>query len=198
MYSSIFSSRSTLRSEGDRSSITKSGQIRLNRFFSSMVSLFQRLLRIHDASGERFAPFGNVNSELESKHSPDPSSSAQFPNRRVMMAFLRPVSGLVGDMMINSPCALISIRKSRLSLQKRKNWSSVRRTDCAFRTRRKAVSVSNAGGRAMSASIADHSFRKALLQLFSRRKSGAATSELIQTDPPPVRLLDAESAGQLV
>ena len=44
----------------DRSSRTQSGQIAVIVCFSSFVNRFQRLFGIHAASGDRFAPFGNV------------------------------------------------------------------------------------------------------------------------------------------
>ena len=57
----------------------------------------------------------------ESKHSPVPSCSAQMPRRIVILAFFRPVSIFVGDMMISSLSAVISMRRSRLSLQRRRS-----------------------------------------------------------------------------
>ena len=46
--------------------MTKSGQISVKLSFSPCVNRSHRLFGIHDASGERFAPFGNVNPAEES------------------------------------------------------------------------------------------------------------------------------------
>ena len=61
------------RSVGDLSSTTKSGQNGAKPSFCSFVrrSHFSRL--IHDASGDRLAPFGNANIVEESKQMPLPS-----------------------------------------------------------------------------------------------------------------------------
>src|SRR5215472_16125380 len=97
MYSSIFSCTSGSRSDGERSSRTKSGQISVNFSFSSFINRFHRLFGIQHASGDRFAPLGNVSSDEESKQYPLPSCSAQLKSRALIVAFFRPVSILVGD-----------------------------------------------------------------------------------------------------
>src|SRR5438132_5957596 len=81
MYSSIFSSTSRSRSEIERNSMTKSGQISVNSSCSSSVRRFHRLFGIHDASGDRFAPLGSVKMVEESNTTPVPSCSAQTTSR---------------------------------------------------------------------------------------------------------------------
>src|SRR5262245_16711514 len=101
--------------------MTKSGQIRLNASFSSSGRLSHLDFSIQDASGDRLDPLGRVNSDDESNTSPVPFCSDQFTKRAVIFAFFLPVCGLIGVMMINCPSAVISIRKSLLSRQRRKN-----------------------------------------------------------------------------
>src|SRR5437588_317716 len=99
----------------------KSGQTLVSFDFSSSLNRFHRLFRSHAASGDRLAPLGRVNIVEESKQRPVRSSSAHATKRKLILEFLCPVFGLVGDMMISSPSALISNRKSLLSRQKRRN-----------------------------------------------------------------------------
>src|SRR5438445_7409127 len=75
-------------------------------------------------------------------------------------------------MMINSLSALISMRKSRLSLKRQINWSSVRLRDRTFKTTRTAVSICIAGGLAMFSPHDDHNYRRVFEQ-FLRRSRGS-------------------------
>ena len=120
MYSAIFSCSFRRRSLDERSSNTKSGQIFANFFISRLGILSYRFWEIHDASGARIALFGRVKPAEESKTRP-PCSRAQIPSSMMRLAFCSPLSLNAGAMMINSPFAVCSIRRSRLSAQKRSN-----------------------------------------------------------------------------
>src|SRR6266566_2977276 len=83
-------------------------------------------------------------------------------------------------MMINSLSALISMRKSRLSLQRRINWSSVRLRDRTFKTTRTAVSICIAGGLAMFSPHDDHNYWRVFEQ-FLRRRPAAALQVMLRS-----------------
>ena len=74
IYSSIFAWRTLSLSESERSSTTKSGQIRGKGRLSSTGSALNRSLRIQEASGERTAPLGNVKPVLGLPAIPVPSA----------------------------------------------------------------------------------------------------------------------------
>src|SRR5437899_1441360 len=114
MYSSILACNSFRMSVGDHNSRTKSGQIRSKCSLGLGLKASHRDLRINEASGERFAPFGNVKRVLESHTTPRPFCLAQFASCRLISAFVIPVIGFVGDMMMISFWAVSSIRASGL------------------------------------------------------------------------------------
>jgi hypothetical protein len=58
-------------SVSDRNSTTKSGQRGGNRFFSSLLKACQRASFTQAASGQRYAPLGNLNSVEESNTLPN-------------------------------------------------------------------------------------------------------------------------------
>src|SRR5262245_29056345 len=97
------------RSLGEQSSRTKSGQSRSKCSLGSGFIAFQRDFRVHEASGDRLAPFANVYRALESHATPVPSFLAQFVSWYVISAFCRAVSRFVGDMMISSFWAVSSM-----------------------------------------------------------------------------------------
>jgi hypothetical protein len=80
IYSSIFSFRLANVSLLNLNSTTKSGAIGAKEACCSRGNAFQRSDKIQAASGERVAPFGKVNLELESKDSPVPLASDQTNN----------------------------------------------------------------------------------------------------------------------
>src|SRR2546421_11736311 len=102
MYSSIFAFNVLMESDLERSSTTKSGQIGANLFRSCSVSAFHLSLRIHERSGERFAPFGKVNSVEESNPLPVPSCLTQTPKLAVNSKFLAPVIVVAGGITMRS------------------------------------------------------------------------------------------------
>src|SRR5262245_22236816 len=134
MYSTIFACTSFSRSLGEVNSRTKSGQNLSKGSFGSCFTDFHLDLKAQEASGERFAAFGNVNSAFDSKTTPVPSLRAQFASCLLISAFRLEVSGCVGDMIMSSFSAVSSIRASGLSWQKRRNCSGLSPTDSTLIT----------------------------------------------------------------
>src|SRR2546427_1613251 len=136
IYSSIFSFISVTRCDGERSSMTKSGQISVKLSFSPCVNRSHRLFGIHDPSGERFAPFGNVNPAEESKNTPVPSRLAQIPRNIVRECFL-----LNGQRVLLVRVADINVREAPLLVRvadlngRARHFSSVLRTLTSARRR---------------------------------------------------------------
>ena len=71
--------------------------------------------------GPTLCGVGKVKPVSVPKQTPVPSSSVQFARRWIIRALRFPVFAPSGGMMISSPCALISMRKSPLSLQSWRN-----------------------------------------------------------------------------
>src|ERR1017187_5291585 len=80
IHSRILACTRASRSDGERSSTTKSGHSGRNFFFCSGVSVASRDRRTQEASGERAAPLGRMYSTLESKSFPRLSRLAQVYN----------------------------------------------------------------------------------------------------------------------
>ena len=108
--------------------MTKSGHRGGNFARWSAVNPAKRSRVIQEASGERIAPFGSTKPPEESNVTPDPSRFAQSLSCMLISEFLSLVSPPVGGMIVIPPPAVRSMRRSRLSWQNSKNWSSVRRT----------------------------------------------------------------------
>src|SRR5437879_12423178 len=77
-YSPMFPRMAESGSEGDRNSMTKSGQTAKNLCRCSIVKEFHRVFGIHAASGDRKAPFGSQKPAVAPKHTPVPSCSLQL------------------------------------------------------------------------------------------------------------------------
>jgi len=113
-------------SDSDRNSTTKSGQRGINPFFCLGVKDSQRSRLTQDRSGERIAPFGSINPVEESNPTPKASfSSHQQNNCPVIRKFRCPDSPPVGGLTINSPWAVRSNFKSRLTTARASNCSRV-------------------------------------------------------------------------
>lgn len=85
-YSCIFSCKLLKRSEGDRSSSTKSGHSGRNFCRCSGISVAKRDRLTHTASGARVAPLGRVKPPDEPKVTPVPSCQAHWGNDVIRMA----------------------------------------------------------------------------------------------------------------
>lgn len=112
------------RSDGERTSTTKSGQTGGNFSRWSSVSASQRSRVTQAASGERIAPLGRMKPTEESKASPLPSCSAQLASWLHRSRFLALEAPPAGATRTRTPPASRSMRRSRLSWQKSYNWSS--------------------------------------------------------------------------
>src|SRR2546426_9160046 len=112
MYSVIFSRTVERRSDLERNSTTKSGQIGANSLRSASVNASQRSRRIQETSGERLAPLGSVKPVEESKPTPVPSVSTHSKNRPESKKFRLPPSETTGGIIIISPSLFISTRSS--------------------------------------------------------------------------------------
>src|SRR6266571_6562879 len=112
MYSSILSFNLVNESEGDLSSITKSGHSGGNDSRSWSVSAFQRESLTQATSGERSAPLGRMNPVDESNPLPVPSARTQIPKATAKSKLRPPVSPPVGAIIIMSPLLVRSMRHS--------------------------------------------------------------------------------------
>ena len=112
--SAFFSFKEGRLSEGDLSSMRKSGQRGRKRSFCSSVSLSKRTCVIQAASGDRIALLDRRNPVDESKKMPVPSCSVHRPSWRVILALRFPVFPPVGGITNTSPCAFRSSLRSRL------------------------------------------------------------------------------------
>src|SRR4029079_1812550 len=106
-----------------RNSTTKSGHNARNFCFSVGVRSTKRERCTQDASGARVALLGNLKPVDESAATPLPSFLAHTYRLAVSAELRLPVSHPAGGIIVISPSAVRSRRKSRLTWQSRKNSS---------------------------------------------------------------------------
>src|SRR5260370_33571575 len=162
MYYVIFSRTVERRSDLERNSTTKSGQIGANSLRSASVNASQRSRRIQETSGERLAPLGSVKPVEESKPTPVPSVSTHLPNRTARVKLRLPPSETTGGIIIISPSLFISTRSSGCSAQNSANSTSVKRSRGAAGL---TISASKSPGNGTVANEATSTFMVAYLPL---------------------------------
>src|SRR5215216_6111749 len=112
MYSSIFDCSTSIESDFDLNSTTKSGHSGGNSSLSLSVKASQRDFFTQARSGDLFAPFGRRNPVDESKPIPVLSFSTQVLNSPINVKLRLPVSPPVGGIIMRSPSLVRSNRKS--------------------------------------------------------------------------------------